>query len=338
VALPDNSAGAALVGVTCAGCGATLSPSLLACPSCRRLRHGERLKQLAADAEHAVQHGALSDALQAWRDARDLLPVGSRQREVVDEKITALSQTVTKQGARSTPRPRSLWGWVVVVVALVLGKAKLLLMGLTKAGTLLSMLVAFGVYWTAWGWKFASGFVLSIFVHEMGHVAALRHYGVRATAPMFLPGIGAVVRFRQDMEPAAEARVGLAGPLWGCGTALVAFAVAWSTGSRLWAAIAHTGAWVNLFNLLPIVPLDGGRGFRALGRMQRFVVAAVILGAWYLTAEGLLLLLLVVALLRAFESNSAADDPRAFVLFVALILGLSLLSYAAAPLAAVAAR
>ena len=329
MALPDSATGAA-----CPGCGAALSPSLLVCPGCQRLRYGERLKQLAAAADQSAQQGALSDALQAWRDARDLLPAGSRQRVVVDEKIAALSKTVGQTGAQSTPRPRSLWGWLVAIAALVLSKAKLLLVGLTKAGTLLSMLAAFGVYWTVWGWKFAAGFVLSIFVHEMGHVAALRHFGVRATAPMFLPGIGAVVRFRQDMEPAAEARVGLAGPLWGCGAALAALAVAWGTGSRLLAAIAHTGAWVNLFNLLPIVPLDGGRGFRALGRGHRLAIAAVMAGAWYVTNEGLLVLLLVVALWRAFEANALETDPRAFVLFAALVAGLSFISYAAGPLGA----
>lgn len=319
---------------SCSGCGTHLSPSLLACPTCKRLRYSARLKQLAAQAEEAAARGAFSEALQAWRDARELLPAEAQQCRAVDEKIAALTQQVTARGA-ARQRPRHLWGWLVAVAVLVLGKAKLLLFGLSKAGTLLSMLVAFGVYWTLWGWKFAAGFVLSIFVHEMGHVAALRRFGIRATAPMFLPGIGAVVRVQQGMEPASESRIGLAGPLWGCGAALAAYIVAAATASPLWAAIAHTGAWINLFNLLPIVPLDGGRGLRSLGRLQRLALAGVLAGAWYVTGDGLLILLLVVTVVRAMEPESGVADPSVFALFAALVVGLSAISYAAAPLAAV---
>src|SRR5207253_1330115 len=80
------------------------------------------------------------------------------------------------------------------VLLFVLTKAKLLLLGLTKGGTFLSMLLSAGLYWTIWGWKFAFGLVLSIYIHEMGHVQALQRYGIKATAPMFIPGFGAVTR------------------------------------------------------------------------------------------------------------------------------------------------
>ena len=88
------------------------------------------------------------------------------------------------------------------------------------------MLAAFGVYWTVFGGRFALGFVLSIYIHEMGHVAALMRYGVPATAPLFIPGLGAVIRLRQSfINPREDARVGLAGPIWGCGAALACAAV-----------------------------------------------------------------------------------------------------------------
>ena len=70
-------------------------------------------------------------------------------------------------------------------------KAKALLLGLTKGTTLLTMLLSLGVYWSMWGWPLRLGLVLSIYVHEMGHVIALARYGFRATAPMFIPGLGA---------------------------------------------------------------------------------------------------------------------------------------------------
>jgi Zn-dependent protease len=321
------------LGTACASCGARIGPSLLACPGCLRLVHAERLQELARRAEEASAAGDPSAALAAWREARDLLPPGSRQRTVVEQKVAALSAVVDRPA-----RPRTAWGWIVAAAALVASKAKLLLVGLTKAGTLLSMLVAMGLYWAVWGWQFAAGFVASIFVHEMGHVAALQRFGIRATAPMFLPGVGAVVRFRQDMAPAEEARVGLAGPLWGFGAAVVALGVAYGTGSPLWAAIAHAGAWVNLFNLLPIVPLDGGRGFRALDRAQRFAVLPVLAAAWYATGEGLVALLLLVAVVRALETTSGARDVRSWVEYAGLVAGLTLVSATAAPLARVAGR
>jgi Zn-dependent protease len=309
--------------IACVGCGHALSPALLSCPACHRLVHADRLRALAATAA-AQTADRPSDALGAWREARELLPAGSRQRTVIDARIVELSKRVDAGATATTQRPRGGWGSLAATGALVASKAKLFLVGLTKASTLLSMLLAFGVYWTAWGWRFAAGFVGSIFVHEMGHVSALRRFGIRATLPMFLPGIGAVVRVQQGMAPSEEARVGLAGPLWGCGAAIVALAVSAATASPLWAAIAHTGAWVNLFNLLPIVPLDGGRGFRALDRSQRLATLPAIAAAWYATGEGLLVLLLLVAAARSFESTATHRDPKALTQYVGLVLVLSL--------------
>src|SRR6185369_768538 len=101
-------------------------------------------------------------------------------------------------------------------VLLLLGKGKLLLVGLTQAKTLLSIAIALGVYTMAYGWKFALGLIASLYVHEMGHVAWLRRYGIPASAPMFVPGLGAFVRLKSHPPtPAQDARVGLAGPVWG---------------------------------------------------------------------------------------------------------------------------
>jgi len=97
------------------------------------------------------------------------------------------------------------------------------------------LLLSASLYWTIWGWKFALGVVLSIYIHEMGHVQALQRYGIKATAPMFIPGLGAVIRLKQYPADAREdARVGLAGPLWGLG-ALAAYVVYRATGVGVWA-------------------------------------------------------------------------------------------------------
>ncbi len=332
------------VATVCPQCGTHVAPALLACPSCQRLVHADELKRLASEAERAEQAGDPSMALASWRQALDLLPRDSTQYQVVSARVTGLSRSVD---AATQPKPGSRLGKGAAglgalgallakfkfALVFLLTKAKLLLLGLTKASTFFSMLLSAGVYWTIWGWKFALGVVLSIYVHEMGHVQALQRYGIKATAPMFIPGVGAVVRLKQHPADRREdARVGLAGPIWGLGAAAAAYGVYLATGSGIWAAIAHFGAWVNLFNLLPVWQLDGGRGFRALTRGQRWIAAAIIALMWYATGEGLLALLGVAAAASAsFAEAAELADPTALLQYGFLVVVLSLLTRIAVP-------
>ena len=148
----------------------------------------------------------LTAALVAWRSALDLLPEGSRQYDAVASRIAELGRqgTPIQQPARPAWAVQAgalgaallfLWKFKVVF-AFLLTKGKLLILGLTKMSTLFSMLLSLGVYWRTFGWKWAVGVVASIYIHEMGHVAMLRHFGIPATAPMFIPGVGAVIRSR----------------------------------------------------------------------------------------------------------------------------------------------
>lgn len=340
----------------CARCGTELAPTLLACPARGRLAHADRLNALAEEARAAAAGGERVDELARWREALDLLPVGSRQREVVAGKVDALSAEVHRGGGTSGPAaPASrtdgragvkgmliglgalgllLWK-LKFAVAFVVTKGKLLLLGLTKASTLFSMLLSLGVYWAAWGWKFALGVVLSIYVHEMGHVLALRRYGFKASAPMFIPGLGAVIRLRQHpANPREDAAVGLAGPIYGLGAAIASYALWHATGQPIFAAIAQVGAWINLFNLLPIGPLDGGRAFNALSRKQRWLATAALGAAWFATREGLLLLLLLVAALRAgVDKPPAEGDGKAVGQYLFLVAVLSLMCLIRVPVA-----
>ncbi len=197
------------------------------------------------------------------------------------------------------------------------------------------MLLSAGVYWTLWGWKFAVGIVVSIYVHEMGHVQALQRYGIKATAPMFIPGLGAVIRLKQyPASPHEDARVGLAGPLWGLGAALTAYAIYLVSQEPIWGAIAHFGAWVNLFNLIPIWQLDGGRGFRALTRSERWLAAAVIGTTLLATGERLLALLLIAAGVAAVAGrHSDTPDSPVLLEYVALVAALSAMTLIHVPLA-----
>src|SRR5260370_3364936 len=287
----------------CAQCGTQIAPALLARPSSRRLVHAEELKRLAATAQRAEQAGDPSAALAAWRQALDLLPADATQQQVVSARIAALSRSLDAgpagakdgsglgKGAAGVGALGALFFKFKFALMFVLTKAKLLLFGLTKASTFFSMLLSASLYWTMWGWKFAVGVVLSIYIHEMGHVQALQRYGIKATAPMFIPGFGAVIRLKQYPANAREdARVGLAGPLWGLGAALAAYMVYRATRIRAWGAIAHFAALVDLVHLLPVWQLDGARGFRALTRHQPWTAVPVIAPMWLVTSEGVLVL------------------------------------------------
>jgi Zn-dependent protease len=329
---------------TCPACGAAVGP-LLSCPRCLRLVHSQTLNRLAAEAYQNEAALNPTEALRLWREALDLLPPDSQQHAKVREKVAALSREVDSlpAGATGHHKPQAstagkgaaaaggiallFWKFKFILV-LILTKAKFLILGVTKAGTFFSMILSLGVYWAAFGWAFALGLVLSIYVHEMGHVAALRRFGFKTSLPMFIPGLGAVIRLRQHpIDPREDARIGLAGPIWG------AFAAAAAYGLGLWLhqpmllASARVGAWINLFNLLPVWQLDGSRGFRALSRAQAWFIVLVMAGMCLATGEGLLVLICIVAIMRAAAiAPSAAADRVAFVQFAGLVIVLSLMS------------
>ena len=293
---------------------------MLACPGCGKLVHTEELERLSAEAEAHTSAGDATAAATAWRRALELLPPTTRQHALVLEKIRALGPAVEAAPGRPARAAGSPWGAAVAGGALLLG-------GLGKIGTLLSMAATLGVYWTAFGWKWALGLVASIYVHEMGHVAWLRRYGIPATAPMFVPGFGAFVRLKQyPASPREDARVGLAGPTWGLGAAIVAKGLALLFHSGSLAAIAQVGAWINLFNLIPLGSLDGGRGLRSLAGLQRFGLALVCAGAWGWTHHWLPAVIGALALLRALGRDAPVEpDHPGLLRFVILVLALSAL-------------
>jgi Zn-dependent protease len=169
------------------------------------------------------------------------------------------------------------------------------------AGTALVSVAAYSLFF---GWWFAVGFVVLIFVHEMGHVIALRREGIKASAPTFIPFLGAIITARSLGDNAlAEARVGLAGPILGSlGAACVAVAGA-LLDSNFLLALAYIGFFINLFNLLPVVPLDGGRAMAAMAPWMWFVgfgVLVALMGVDVLEGSGNPILPIIV-LFAAFD-------------------------------------
>jgi len=157
----------------------------------------------------------------------------------------------------------------LAALAALAGKLKALLLLLPKAQFLATsgtMLVSIAAYALIWGWQFGVGFVLLLLVHEYGHVIQLRREGVRdASAPIFIPFLGALIWSKSlGKDAAAEARVGLAGPLLGSVGAAVCLVLYAVTGNHLFQALAFTGFFLNLFNLLPVGFLDGARAAAAL--------------------------------------------------------------------------
>jgi Zn-dependent protease len=138
--------------------------------------------------------------------------------------------------------------------------------------TLGTALVSVVLYSLVFGWWFAVGFVALLFVHEMGHVIQLRREGIRATAPVFIPFLGAVVGMKQMPDDAlAEARVGLAGPILGTVGSAACLALAEATNSSALRALAYVGFLLNLINLVPLTPFDGGRAMAAMAPAMWFV-------------------------------------------------------------------
>jgi Zn-dependent protease len=205
-------------------------------------------------------------------------------------------------GSGRTPLRKRLGGLLAPLVALaVKAKSLLLLVGNFKLlVTFGSMAVSVVAYGWLFGFTFAIGFVLLLLLHELGHVIQLRREGIKAGAPVFIPFLGAVIASKSlGKDAAAEARVGLAGPILGSIATLVPLGIWLATGDEFWRALAYLGFFLNLFNLIPVVPLDGGRAMAALSP-----------AVWILGLGGLIVvafiypspILILIVLFGAYES------------------------------------
>ena len=314
---------------TCARCETELSPFALACPACSALVHRAKLEKLAGLADAAVAQGDHAAARAHWLEARQLVPLRSEQHELIGARITDLTTRIEGASAQPSTRTGGSWkrrtiGVGAAIGLLLVGKLKFLLLGLSKLSTVASMFGFILVYWSIHGWPLAVGLAGSIYVHEMGHVAMLRRLGINASAPLFIPGVGALVMLRQHVtDPVTDARIGLAGPVWGLGAAVVAWVIYQITGTPIWLAIAELTGFLNLFNLLPIWQLDGSRGFHALSRSQRWAVVVVIGMALALTGVKLLWILGAVAIYRTVRGEQGPGHQPTVVTFAVLILALS---------------
>jgi Zn-dependent protease len=216
------------------------------------------------------------------------------------------------QPERRGPREilRRIWAPIAAVGAFLLkfGAIIFKLKVFTVAG---SMIVSVGAYALLGGWWFGLGLVLLIFVHEMGHVLELRHQGVPASAPLFIPFFGAVVGMKKMPENAwKEARVALAGPFLGTVGALAVWGLGAYYDSNFLRAMAFVGFLINLFNLLPVVPLDGGRAVAALHPALWGVGLAGLIGLEIVRPNPILPIIIILGALELWRRWKGRHDPQ----------------------------
>jgi Zn-dependent protease len=185
---------------------------------------------------------------------------------------------------------RKLWAPIAAIGAFLAKFGVVLL----KFKFLFSMFVSAAVYVWIGGWWFGIGLVVLLFVHEMGHVAEAKHQGLPVSAPMFIPFMGALITMKEMPHNAwREARVALAGPLLGSAAAGAIYAVGVATDSRPLKALAFLGFFINLFNLLPVVPLDGGRIVGALHPVLWGIGFLALLGLVFWRPNPILIIILI---------------------------------------------
>jgi Zn-dependent protease len=253
----------------------------------------------------------------------------------------------------STGRKVGIAGIGALLLAL-LSKGKGLLAGLKflSLGKVLttggSMLLSIGVYAMAFGLPFAAGFVILIFVHEMGHAVWIRRHGLRAGAPVFIPFVGAMIALKdQPRNARVEAEIAIAGPIAGGFGALACWGLGLATGRPIFDALAYTGFFLNLFNCLPVSPLDGGRVAAAISKWLWVAGLAVALPLVIWSHHPILIIIVVLGGIRAFKSFRSPEEGQAyyaiaphvrwaiaavyFVVVVILAAGAAVLHRAAAP-------
>ena len=313
----------------CPQCSHYLQPGTLACPDCQSIIYAGHLRAIAIQATTAENEQHLTEARGVWAQALDWLPPDTKQAEAVHAKIAALDAKMRAVNDRKAKWSKRLGP--LAPVLFFLAKAKSYLFLLFKLKFLFSLLAFFGIYWALFGWKFGLGFTCSILIHEMGHYAAARRRGLKVDLPVFLPGLGAYVRwFSMGVSLDALSGIALAGPLFGLLFAIVCGVLAMATGWPVFAALAHVSAWLNVLNLIPVFGLDGAQATYALDRTQRWLVLATSLIFFGLLQEWMFLLVGIGMAWRLWQGGYAEKpSTKTMVHYVLLLfaLGLVLLKF-----------
>ncbi|MDQ1389053.1 MAG: hypothetical protein QOF56_2507 [Acidobacteriaceae bacterium] len=314
---------------SCKRCSRELAAGALVCDQCQALVHSERLDQLATEAKQLEAAGNLRQAREHWLMGLPLLPPNSRQADWIQQHARSLEAAANQL----QPPPPSDNQWAkklgpVGPIAVLLAKSKVLLTAIFKLKFLLSFVAFIGIYWARFGMTFGIGFAALILIHEMGHFIDIKRRGLPAEMPVFLPGLGAYVRWQALGVPLeTRAAISLAGPLAGFFASL-ACAVLWSqTGNPLWAGLARAGAVLNLLNLIPVWVLDGGQAALALSKTERIVLLTACLALWLVLGENMFFLVALGFGYQVFFAGHLPARPSraTTVYFLAVLIALGVM-------------
>jgi Zn-dependent protease len=230
-----------------------------------------------------------------------------------------------------------------------MGKLLILLFSAGKLGKLLTtggtMIFSMLAYSWIFGWPYAVGFVLLLFCHEMGHYLAAKQRGLNVGVPTFIPFVGAWIELKdQPHNVETEAYIGFAGPIVGSAAAMVCFWLAREYHSHLLLALAYSGFMLNLFNLIPVSPLDGGRITAIISPAVWLLGVPLLAGLFFYHPSPMLILIAVLAYpqlqqawqhLRQGGAGDASDYYEATlnervnygVLYLGLIAFLAMMTY-----------
>ena len=320
----------------CPSCSHWLPDGTLACPDCQTLTYALYLRDLAGSAQQFEQQGLWREARERWRSTLRWLPENTEQAVGIQQHIAQIDSRLQAEEDRKARWTKRLGPFAPILFFLLKIKSALFLV--FKLKFLFGILSFFGIYWALFGWKFALGFTACIFIHEMGHYVAVKRRGLKADLPLFFPGLGAYVRwYSMGVTVEQLSAIALAGPMYGLAASLACLAIAWGTHSQLFMVLANVGAWINFFNLLPILGLDGAQATYALGRMQRGLIALTCFIFFGLTLSGdwtgqrtqWVFLFVGLGMLWRCFTNDAPEKPHTatMVYFQALILALGFLLY-----------
>ena len=302
----------------CPQCSHWLPDGTLACPDCQTIIYSQHLRLLALNATQLEQEQKWAEAREIWVSMLAWVPAGTTQAQGIEGRVATID-------ARGKAAEESKAKWTrrlgpFAPALFFLAKIKSFLFIILKFKFLLSFFAFFGVYWALFGWKFGLGFTLSILIHESGHYIAARRRGLKADLPVFLPGFGAYVRwYSMGIDLDTLSAIALAGPFFGLGAAAICAAVYFANGgqagqqaaettSSIWAALAYTGAWLNLINLVPVFGLDGAQATYALNRMQRGLILVATLVFYAILHEGVFLFIAAGMAWRTF-TGPAPEKP-----------------------------
>jgi Zn-dependent protease len=309
----------------CARCGTALAADARECPNCHALVHAAQLAQIATHARELEEGKAFEQARDEWMKALALLPTQASQAEWIRANVERLDGAARNLAASQQSTTAATPSWArrfgpLAPLLVLLAKGKFLL-SLFKLKFLLSLGSFVAVYWALYGIRFGIAFAALILLHEMGHYLEIKRRGLPADMPVFLPGIGAYVRWSAlGVTTETRSYVSLAGPCAGAIGAAVCALVWWQTGDGFWVGLASLTAMLNLLNLIPVWVLDGGQTIAALDKNERIALAtaAVLLAALF--GQPLFLLVAAGAAYRIFTKDVPATPSYGVAVYYLLLL------------------